>query len=273
MTIRKITKKSPLKVIRRGVIGRGGGGVLGAIGNTVVHSIAHREKGRNLRTSMQNIPGFGIYFKTLREMGRTKSGSQLFSVIYNPGSDPIDLDSINRKHGTIKTTLLEREPRIIINSNDRFLLILMDNDRMPIKRILWMAEFINRGKAKSLIPYTTPLPQNKMLGANSFVFKLYRYPRTNPDYKPLNPYSSESDISISGSNRNTIKNKIKTNQIKKSRQSDEYVNFIRYLDHNNLANPIMVKLLNVSVVRESGTSLFNAFQRSKTMPGMVGIKK
>ena len=264
MTIRKITKKSPLKVIRRGV--------LGAIGNTVIHSIAHREKGRNLRTSIRNIPGFGVGFNTL-EMDRTKSGRQLFSVIYNPGSDPIDLDSINRKHGTIKTTLLEREPRIIINSNDRFLLILMDNDRMPIKRILWMAEFINRGKAKSLIPYTTPLPQNKMLGANSFVFKLYRYPRTNPDYKPLNPYSSESDISISGSNRNTIKNKIKTNQIKKSRQSDEYVNFIRYLDHNNLANPIMVKLLNVSVVRESGTSLFNAFQRSKTMPGMVGIKK
>ena len=273
MTIRKITKKSPLKVIRRGVIGRGGGGVLGAIGNTVIHSIAHREKGRNLRTSMRNIPGIGVGINTLMEMGRTKSGRQLFSVIYNPGSDPIDLDNINRKHGTIKTTLLEREPRIIINSNDRFLLILMDNDRMPIKRILWMAEFINRGKAKSLIPYTTPLPQNKMLGANSFVFKLYRYPRTNPDYKPLNPYSSESDISIFGSNRNTIKNKIKTNQIKKSRQSDEYVNFIRYLDHNNLANPIMVKLLNVSVVRESGTSLFNAFQRSKTMPGMVGIKK
>lgn len=257
MTIRKITRK-----IRRG------GGVLGAISNTVIHSIAHVERDRNLRTSIRNIPGMGkIGVGVNGLLARKKIGNQLFSVIYNPGSDPINLDSINRKKGTIKTSVLEREPRIIINSNDRFLLILMDNDRMPIKRILWMAEFVNRGKAKSVITYATPLPQNRMLGANSFVFKLFKYPRTNPDYKPLNPYSSET-IQFNVHSNNKIKTKTKQTQMIKS---NEYVNFIRYLDRYNLANPVMVKLLNVSMVRDTSTSLFNAFQRGKTIPGMGGI--
>jgi hypothetical protein len=266
MTIRKITRKAR----------SGGGGVLGAIGNTVIHSIAHKEKGRNLKTSIRNIPGIGkigMGVEILQEIGRKENGRQFMTIIYNPGSDPINLDSINRKKGAIKTSLLEREPRIIINSNDRFLLILMDNDRMPIKRILWMAEFVNRGKAKTIITYATPLPQNNMLGSNSFVFKLFKYPRTNPDYKPLNPYSSETikPILLLKSNshiNNKIKNKTKKMQII---QSDEYVNFIRYLDRYNLAKPVMIKLLNVSMVRDTSTSLFNAFQRGKTISEIGGI--
>lgn len=251
----KRKKTNQNKTIKRG------GGIIGNIGSGIAHAAVHREKKRDLRTSARNIPGLGKYGSIINTatsiLTEKKVKDQFMKIIYNIGREPIDLDKINLNKQSISTNKLDREPRVNINSNDRFLLALVDNDRMPTKRVFWIGEYVNRGKAKSIITYKTPKilkSQQTQLGSNIFMFKLFNYPK-GIDYKPINPLLS--NLNIESNNKNTSRNAIN------STSANEYINLMRFLTTHNIDKPITVKILNTKLIETGELSIFGTLQRRK----------
>lgn len=238
-----------------------GGGIIGNIGSGIAHAAVHQEKERDLKTSARNIPGLGKYGAIINTaksiLTEKKLKPQFMKIIYNIGREPIDLDKINLYKKSISTSKLDREPRIYLNSNDRFLLALVDNDRMPTKRVLWLAEFNNRGKAKSIIIYKTPKilkSQQTQLGSNIFMFKLFKYPK-GINYKPINPLLSNLDIEPNSTQAD--KNKIN------STSANEYINLLRFLTTNKINKPVTVKILHTKLIETGELSIFGTLQRRK----------
>lgn len=226
------TKKNQKNLSGLSKTQKGGHGILGSIEKSVGNYMFHVEdkKDYSLDTGIDSIDKYTKTARGLSTMFNSKKriNPGLLNIIYNPNYSPINLDILNQSKGSIKSSLIDREPYVKLGKLDRFLLLLSDNDKSLIKRVLWLAEFNNGGKSNSLIPYVAPIP----LGTNnqSYIFRLYNYPKTMEKYIP---YDS------TGQNRTA-----------------EFTKFMDFLNKNNNNQPISIKLLNVVKDSSSGTDLF-----------------
>lgn len=229
-------KKSRLKSIV-------GGGILDSLGSSLGNYVYYTEQNPDYKTSSgfssidSKIKKFNALSQRISDVNKLPN---ILTILYSFGNKQTgNLDS--KKIYNI--TEVEREPRIILGTNDTYLLLLTDNDKFILKRVLWLAKFKNRGLANRLIPYITPTPIGNL--TQLFIFKLFKLPNNVKEYIP---YDS------TGSNRTA-----------------EFTKFMEYINNNQL-KPFIVKPFNVSKSGKISTDLFSIASNFQTTNQYYKVK-
>lgn len=220
-----------------------GGSILDSLGSSIGNYVYHSENKADYRT-LSGFSSIDSKIKKFNGLSQSISGitklPKILTILYSFGNKQTgDLDS--KKIYNINE--VEREPRIILGTNDTYFLLLTDNDKSMLKRVLWLAKFRNRGLANRLIPYTTPTPIGNL--TQLFTFKLFKLSNNAQEYVP---YDS------TGSNRTA-----------------EFTKFMEYINNNQL-KPLSVKSFNVSKTGKISSDLFSIASNFQTTNQYYKVK-
>ena len=158
-----------------------------------------------------------------------------FQIYYNYRSPkPLNINLNQAK--PILSSLVEMEPHIIIGNMNRYLVVLVDAD--PFNILLWVAEFVNNSKGRTILTYKSPIPIGREL--HNYFIRIYSYPKELPLFAVLD--------------MNTEKRKA------------EYANLTTYVNNPQYKGKInLVKEFRLNIVKDfnAGINLFNQLKTSK----------
>lgn len=225
------------KQINKQIDKQTGNGIFNSVGKFVFNPDA----GKKYTTPLTSVSS--ILNPSKLEKRFSRHNNQLFQITYNYNT-PNPLNIYVNKQKPIPSTLVENEPHIIINNMQRFLITLVDDT--PYNKLLWVAEFANNSKKKTILTYKSPTPIG--LEKHKYAIKIYTYPNNAIPFTPIDFASIK--------------------------RTPEYKNFITYL--NNPQNKDKIKLirvypLNIYKDTSSGVSIFNVLSKKTTKPSLTSM--
>ena len=206
-----------------------GGGILDTIGNLVV-TVPPPSK-----SSSKMLPFSFLDPEQIKQQFSSTQQNSFFQIYYNYNTPkPFSVNA----NGTnpIASSIVDLEPHIIIGNMNRYLVVLVDEQ--PYNKLLWVAEFANNSKKKTILSYRSPTPISKE--QHNYFIKFYTYPQDIPPFTVMD---------ISGQKRKT-----------------EYTNFIAYINNPQYKDKIKLVIqfpLNIYKDTSMGIGLFNAVKAIK----------
>lgn len=232
---KRSTKRSTKIIIKRK---NRGGGILNSVGSFVFNPDA----GKSYSTQSSFLSTIG----KLDPNSIQKQFSQLqpvpFQIYYNYRTPKLLNINLNQAK-PILSSLVEMEPHIIIGNMNRYLVVFVDAD--PFNKLLWVSEFVNNSKGRTILTYKSPIPIGREL--HNYFIRIYSYPKELPPFTVLD--------------MNTEKRKA------------EYANLTTYVNNPQYKGKInLVKEFRLNIVKDftAGISLFNQLKISKL--GMPNTK-
>ncbi len=165
-----------------------------------------------------------------------KTEPSLLTVIYNyqnqdPKKYPINLNTISY-NTVLKSSQVENEPHLIIDSINRYLVIMYDINK---QKLHWAIVFEGRSLSKTILSYLSPKPKDGI--AHKYAIELFNYP------KNIKTQFTVIDMSTP----------------KRRRMFREVFNYIKT---NNLSSVIKSEF-NVKLDMGGGINIFNILSQTK----------
>ena len=150
----------------------GSGGILNAIGSAIYKSPKEKDYSVHLPGSQYaDLLNPGKVHSKLKTL-TTLQNPGLLTVIFNYGKpNQFNLDNISN-NTVLKSSQVENEPHLIINSINRYLVIMYDINK---KKLHWVIVFEGRSLAKTILSYLSPKPKDGI--AHKYVIQLFNYPK------------------------------------------------------------------------------------------------
>jgi hypothetical protein len=206
-----------------------GSGILNSIGKFIVNT----NPPKNTRYKSSLTSKINLFDLNRYSQNSSKQQNINFQIYYNYNSPkPFHLNFNGNK--PLSSSVVELEPHIIIGNMNRYLVVLVDDE--PFNRLLWVAEFSNNSKKKTILSYLSPIPKSKK--QHNYFIKFYTYPEEIPPFTVMD---------ISGQQRKA-----------------EYTNFITYINNPQYKDKIKLVIqfpLNIYKDNNIAISLFNAFTK------------
>lgn len=223
-----------------------GGSMFNGFGNFLIHTET------NLSTPLDK---YKARLKSV--LKQPKKG--LMHIIYNRGTpDAVVLDSnINNASSNrpIADTVTDTQPYIEINSDNKFLVVLVELIPNGMHRLLWALIITSRTLKQVLLPYIGPTPAPTL--TSNCVFRIYAYPKTQQLTRKIQEilYQKQKNtdkMQIAKPMNNLI---FKSDKLDIKRQN-EYKTYMEYVVKNNL-KLITIKSMKVFKDTTSGTAILS----------------
>jgi len=239
-TIRK-TKRNPAN----------GGGIFGGLSNFVIHTET------DLSTPLDKYKS-----KVKRFFKQPKMG--LMQIIYNrglPNSRILDTNANNSNSKPLLDSETDTKPYIQLNSDNKFLITLVEILPKMDNRLLWAVIIRSRTLKQDLLEYITPTP---VTSAN-YEFRIYAYPKGQNTltsqlqrilYQRQQKQQPQTQIKPQMEITKPMNNlTFKSSQLNLTRKN-EYKTYMEYVGKNKL-KLITIKPMKVIKDKNSGTAILN----------------
>ena len=165
----KIVKYKTVKYNR---IQSGSGGILSVIGS----AIYTKPKEKNYSVHLPGSQYTELLNPKRYETFTKKTEPSLLTVIYNyrnqdPKKYQVNLNTISN-NTVLKSSQVENEPHIIIDSINRYLVIMYDINK---QKLHWVIVFEGRSLAKTILSYLSPKPNDGIV--HKYAIELFNYPK------------------------------------------------------------------------------------------------
>ena len=164
-----------------------------------------------------------------------KTEPSLLTVIYNyrnqdPKKYPINLNTISN-NTVLKSSQVENEPHLIIDSINRYLVIMYDINK---QKLHWVIVFEGRSLAKTILSYLSPKPKDGI--AHKYAIELFNYPKNIISFTVIDMYTP-----------------------KRRRMFREVFNYIKT---NNLSS-VIKREFNIKLDMSGGINIYNVLTQTK----------
>ena len=269
---RKIKRRTKCQTKRKPQHIKKGGSFLDAIGSVVQTrtNIPRQSSSTSASPSTSPLPSFiSLLNPDSIEKRLSQRPNQFFQITYNYNSPNAINININGNK-PIPSSAVGMEPHIIIGDINRYLIVLVDD--APNNELLWIAEFANNTKQKTILSYHPPLqsPMQSSLQSlpsitmkkHAFAIKIYSYPTT------VQPFI----LNISNSNKNSDTNTNSNTNSNTKKQA--YRKFLAYLTNPQNANQIkLIKTFPLNIYNDNpvGVNVFSLLSQ-KTPKTQIATK-
>ena len=230
----KIVKHKIVKHIKHNYnkLQSGSGGILSAFGSAIYKSPKKKDYSVHLPgsqyTELLNPKRYETFTK--------KTEPSLLTVIYNyrnqdPKKYQVNLNTISN-NTVLKSSQVENEPHIIIDSINRYLVIMYDINK---QKLHWVIVFEGRSLAKTILSYLSPKPNDGIV--HKYAIELFNYPKNITQFTVVDMYTP-----------------------KRRRMFREAFNYIKT---NNLSS-VIKREFNVKLDVGGGINIYNILSKTKT---------
>lgn len=211
--------KQTQKLIKINKSHKNGGGLLGKIGSSMVRYTKPMSEKNHIKKPQGSLPGLSFLNRVIKNSSIASNIKSNYQVILNYHSD----NQVNVAGQTISSyKLSDKEPKIIINDNNRYLVAICN---ITSNELLWLAEYKNGFKIKTIIPYIKLIPKTT-ISTITLNFQFYIYPENIIPFTPTTI-----------NNLSHISNKIFTG----IKRTNEFKNFITYLANPAVQGKVSLK--------------------------------
>jgi hypothetical protein len=227
-----------------------GGGIFSGLSNFVIHT--KRDLSTPLDRYKSNIKSF---------TKQPKRG--LMQITYNrglPDARTLDTGVNNSDSKPFSDTQTATKPHIVINSDDKFLVVFIEIVTSRDNRLLWACNIYSRTIKQDLLSYIAPTP----VTTSNYEYRIYAYPKGHSTLTSTLQtilYQKQQTQKQTGLQADALSKIAKPMNNLKFQSSGlditrtkEYMTFMEYISKNNM-KLITVKKIRIYKDKSSGTAI------------------